>query len=111
MMRELFLSSVVFAGAGTGGVLRHLANRFIPMALPVSFPLSTFIVNVLGCFAMGVLASWFAFRGEASLLGLEVGMQDVPYQNFPNQRMHARAKGRGNRITKRTSHITVVVGE
>ena len=26
-------------------------------------------------------------------------------------RMHARAKGRGNRITKRTSHITVVVGE
>jgi large subunit ribosomal protein L22 len=27
------------------------------------------------------------------------------------KRMHARAKGRGNRITKRTSHITVVVGE
>ncbi len=26
------------------------------------------------------------------------------------KRMHARAKGRGNRITKRTSHITVVVG-
>ena len=25
------------------------------------------------------------------------------------KRMHARAKGRGNRITKRTSHITVVV--
>jgi iron complex outermembrane receptor protein len=28
-----------------------------------------------------------AFRGDDSLLGLEVGMQDVPYQNFPNQRM------------------------
>ena len=27
------------------------------------------------------------------------------------KRMHARAKGRGNRSTKRTSHITVVVGE
>lgn len=27
------------------------------------------------------------------------------------KRMLARAKGRGNRITKRTSHITVVVGE
>jgi large subunit ribosomal protein L22 len=27
------------------------------------------------------------------------------------KRMHARAKGRGNRISKRTSHITVVVGE
>jgi large subunit ribosomal protein L22 len=27
------------------------------------------------------------------------------------KRMHARAKGRGSRITKRLSHITVVVGE
>jgi large subunit ribosomal protein L22 len=27
------------------------------------------------------------------------------------KRMHARAKGRGNRIVKRTSHITVTVGE
>ncbi|MBK9655438.1 MAG: 50S ribosomal protein L22 [Rhodanobacteraceae bacterium] len=27
------------------------------------------------------------------------------------KRMHARAKGRGNRIIKRTSHITVIVGD
>ena len=27
------------------------------------------------------------------------------------KRMYARAKGRGSRISKRTSHITVVVGE
>ncbi len=27
------------------------------------------------------------------------------------KRMHARAKGRGNRIMKRTAHITVVVGD
>ena len=27
------------------------------------------------------------------------------------KRMHARAKGRGSRISKRTSHITVVVGD
>ena len=27
------------------------------------------------------------------------------------KRMHARAKGRGNRIVKRTSHITVTVAE
>jgi len=27
------------------------------------------------------------------------------------KRMHARAKGRGNRIVKRTSHITVVVAD
>lgn len=27
------------------------------------------------------------------------------------KRMHARAKGRGNRITKRNSHITLAVGD
>ena len=27
------------------------------------------------------------------------------------KRMHARARGRGNRITKRNSHITIKVGE
>lgn len=27
------------------------------------------------------------------------------------KRMHARAKGRGNRIVKRTSHITIIVAE
>ncbi len=27
------------------------------------------------------------------------------------KRFHARAKGRGNRVIKRTSHITVMVGE
>ncbi|MBI5447708.1 MAG: 50S ribosomal protein L22 [Gammaproteobacteria bacterium] len=29
----------------------------------------------------------------------------------PYKRMHARAKGRGNRILKRTCHITVVVSD
>ena len=27
------------------------------------------------------------------------------------KRLHARAKGRANRIIKRTSHITVIVGD
>lgn len=27
------------------------------------------------------------------------------------KRMHARAKGRGNRVIKRTAHITVIVGD
>jgi len=27
------------------------------------------------------------------------------------KRMHARAKGRGNRISKRTSHVTVTVAD
>lgn len=66
MMRELFLGLVVFLGAGAGGVLRHTVNRLAPLVLPMTFPVATFFVNIVGCFAMGVLAGWFTFRGEAS---------------------------------------------
>jgi CrcB protein len=66
MGRELTSAVLVFFGAGLGGVLRHLVNRAVPIAVSAQFPLSTFLVNAIGCFAMGALAGWFAFRGEAS---------------------------------------------
>jgi CrcB protein len=66
MGRELTSAVLVFFGAGCGGVLRHLVNRAVPIAVAAQFPLSTFLVNAIGCFAMGALAGWFAFRGEAS---------------------------------------------
>ena len=56
----------VFAGAGLGGMLRYVVNR-AALTYGASFPWwSTLTVNVTGCFAMGVLAGWLAFRGEAS---------------------------------------------
>jgi len=66
MGRELYLGLLVFVGAGIGGVLRHVANRAVPLAISLQFPLSTLLVNIVGCFAMGVLTGWFAFRGEAA---------------------------------------------
>lgn len=66
MMRETYLTAVVFLGAGFGGAARHLVNRAVPLSISMHFPLSTLLVNVIGSFAMGVLAGWFAFRGEAS---------------------------------------------
>jgi CrcB protein len=66
MMREIYLTAVVFVGAGFGGALRHGVNRAVAASLPLTFPLSTFLVNVVGCFLMGVLAGWFTFRGESS---------------------------------------------
>lgn len=66
-MNELGLGLVVFGGAGIGGALRHAANRLIPLVIPGSFPVSTLIVNAIGCFVMGGIAAFFALRaGQTS---------------------------------------------
>ncbi|MET0545608.1 MAG: fluoride efflux transporter CrcB [Caulobacterales bacterium] len=52
----------VFFGGGIGASLRHGVNRMM-LAAPDKFPLSTLVINVLGCLIMGALAGWFVFRG------------------------------------------------
>ena len=64
MIRELQLSALVFLGAGLGGVFRHLVNRSVPLAVSLQFPAATMLVNAIGCLAMGLIAGWFALRGE-----------------------------------------------
>jgi CrcB protein len=53
---------IVFLGAGIGGALRHGANVAAARLFGYGFPLGTFIVNVSGSFAMGLLAGYFAYR-------------------------------------------------
>lgn len=54
---------IVFFGAGLGGLLRHMANLAgVRLFGFTSFPTTTMIVNVLGCFTMGVFTAWFAGR-------------------------------------------------
>jgi CrcB protein len=53
---------VVFIGAGIGGALRHGVNLGATRLFGLGFPYGTFIVNVLGSFAMGLFAGYFAFR-------------------------------------------------
>ncbi len=43
---------IVFAGSGFGGVMRYGMQVWISKASP--FPLGTFIVNIAGCFLIGV---------------------------------------------------------
>lgn len=47
-------------------MLRHGVNLTAVRAFGTGFPFGTLIANVTGCFIMGVLAGYFAFRGEAS---------------------------------------------
>jgi CrcB protein len=52
----------VGAGGFLGAVLRYLAGMLALRALPLGFPFPTFLVNVTGCFAIGVLSAAFEVR-------------------------------------------------
>lgn len=54
----------VMAGAAVGGVARYIVSTQIMERFPLRFPLGTFIVNVTGCFLIGLLMTWFTERGE-----------------------------------------------
>jgi CrcB protein len=77
-----FASSLLVAlGGGVGAWLRHRVGRLTLSLLGPStataFPYSTLTVNVLGSFAMGLLAGWLARHGhggEAWRLLLGVGV-------------------------------------
>lgn len=56
---------VVFLGGGIGSALRHGVN-LAGARIGTGFPFGTLFANITGCFIMGMLAGYFAFRGEAS---------------------------------------------
>ncbi len=71
-----FLTSslLVAFGGGVGAWLRFVAGRLVG---PAAFPYATLTVNILGSFAMGLLAGWLARDGVGSegwrlLLGVGV---------------------------------------
>ena len=57
---------VVFLGGGIGAALRHGVNLGAARWLGAGFPFGTLIVNVSGSLIMGLLAGYFAFKGDAS---------------------------------------------
>lgn len=54
----------VFIGGGTGAVLRYLAGVLAVKVLHVHLPLSTFVVNIAGCFVLGFLFALFVSKPE-----------------------------------------------
>lgn len=57
---------VVFAGGGIGSMLRHGVNLAAARIGGLNFPFGTLAANITGCFVMGLLAGYFAFRGDLS---------------------------------------------
>jgi CrcB protein len=57
---------LVFLGGGLGTALRHGVNILAARLLGTGFPYATIIENVSGSLVMGLLAGYFAFKGDAS---------------------------------------------
>jgi CrcB protein len=57
---------VVFLGGGIGAALRHGVNLLFARWFGAGFPWHTLFENVTGSLVMGVLAGYFAFKGDAS---------------------------------------------
>jgi fluoride exporter len=62
MLKLLF---IIGTGSFIGGVSRYLTSRFIQNTLISAFPFGTFVVNLLGCFLIGLIYG-FAERGNIS---------------------------------------------
>ena len=52
-MRDLIL---VATGGAIGATARHLASKAAILLMPATFPWGTYLVNITGCFAMGIVA-------------------------------------------------------
>jgi len=73
-MHHLFL---VMLGGAVGAGARHLVGRAALAIWGPGFPIGTLAVNVIGGFAMGLLAAWLATRASGDealryLLGVGV---------------------------------------
>lgn len=67
----------VFLGGGLGALLRFELAGWVQGRGGASFPWGTFAVNVLGCFVIGLLATWIDERtgaGAAARLFLVPGL-------------------------------------
>ena len=57
---------IVFLGGGLGAALRHGINLASARLLGAVFPYATLFENVTGSLVMGLIAGYFAFKGDAS---------------------------------------------
>src|SRR5688572_26551739 len=57
---------IVFLGGGLGAALRHGVNVTMARLFGTAFPYATLFENVTGSLVMGMLAAYFAFKGDAS---------------------------------------------
>ncbi len=65
MIRILF---IIGTGSFVGGVSRFLVSRFVQNAVISSFPYGTFVVNIIGCFLIGL---FYGISEHANMMSAE----------------------------------------
>jgi len=63
MFKNLFYIAL---GGAVGSILRYVIQYSIHKNFPNAFPYGTFLVNILGCFLVGLLVSIFAKESHLS---------------------------------------------
>ena len=66
MLKQIML---VGLGSAAGGMFRFILGKWIYHLYPQTFPLSTLIINILGCFLIGLL---YGFSIKTGTLSAEV---------------------------------------
>ncbi len=63
--------SLLFIGIGSfiGGICRYLLQQFVQNNYPSSIPFGTLVVNITGCFAIGLV---YELASKGNLLSLEM---------------------------------------
>ncbi len=59
-MEQLKLVLLVALGGALGSSLRYLTGKIIEFFYLGNFPMATFVVNILGCFIVGILTAFVA---------------------------------------------------
>lgn len=64
------LKQILFVGLGgaTGSIFRFLMSVFINKYSFMGFPLATFVINILGCFCIGLFTSYFSANDNLRFL-------------------------------------------
>ena len=105
MPSPLNASALVFAGGGAGAVLRYQLGRamthWLGPNVVSAFPWATLTCNVVGSFAMGVLAGWLARHGTNQepwrlLLGIGVLGGFTTFSSFSLEMMLLIERGQAS---------------
>ncbi len=70
-MQQIFL---VMVGGAVGAGARFGLAQWFSARFPPGFPVATLVVNIAGCFIMGMLAAWLARSEAGEALRLFVGV-------------------------------------